>query len=555
MIGLTIIGYRIKHHLGSGGMADVYYGENTLGKPAAIKVLHPVYAIQKEVVERFELEARIIVSLDHPNIRKVHDFGQLEGRPAIIMEYMEGHTLSEALTNKLLDPSILPDLFSQALTGLQYAHQKGIVHRDIKPSNLFLTKGGQLKILDFGIAKVEEASSHTLTGQSLGTILYMSPEQVQDPKRVDYRTDIYSLGVTFYHLVTGKPPYDISTDSTFKIQSKIVSGELDFAKLSNEWYDKLSNCLIKNPDQRLSKLSLYSDETISTTVLFKKEPYFNTIKTPSKFLNPNRFLYFLVVILLVITLISFGIILQRRSESRAVVNNIPVTILDLENNMIKVKGGAFQMGCTSEQDSCRADEYPSHLASVNSFYIGKYEVTQEQWHAVMGRYSSSYSDNDGCLKCPVANVNWFDINNFIMKLNLILHKKFRLPSETEWEFAARGGKRSANFKYSGSNTISTVAWYDELPDYKLHPIGEKEPNELGLFDMSGNVFEWVKDCWTESYEINSITESDNKMEDCLKAVVRGGGLGTGKNACRVSNRAKSDRLDSFSNVGFRLARD
>ncbi len=188
-------------------MAEVYYAENTLGRAAAIKVLHESLLSQTEVKVRFENEARIMVSLDHPNIGKVYDVTEYNGRPAIIMEYLEGNTLSQALSKNQLTPGKLFDLFDQASQGLRYAHKKGVVHRDIKPSNLFLTTAGQLKILDFGIAKLEAYESHTLTGQTLGTMLYMSPEQVLDPKRVNYKTDIYSLGVLAFEMAAGRRPY------------------------------------------------------------------------------------------------------------------------------------------------------------------------------------------------------------------------------------------------------------------------------------------------------------------------------------------------------------
>ena len=179
MIDSKILGYTIKSLVGKGGMAEVYYAENTLGRPAAIKVLYESLLSLPEVKLRFENEARIMVSLDHPNIRKVYDVAEADGRPAIIMEYLEGFNLSEALSNHLVSTCQLLELFDQAIEGLQYAHKKGVIHRDIKPSNLFLTTTGQLKILDFGIAKLEAYESHTLTGQTLGTMLYMSHEQVR----------------------------------------------------------------------------------------------------------------------------------------------------------------------------------------------------------------------------------------------------------------------------------------------------------------------------------------------------------------------------------------
>src|SRR5690606_29230806 len=140
--------------------------------------------------------------------------------------------------------------FDQTVSGLQYAHEQGVVHRDIKPANLFLTRDGTIKILDFGIAMVKENITMTETGQTLGTLIYMSPEQVLDPKRVDERTDMYSLGVTFYHLLTGKITYDITTDSGYLIQKKILETSLNLSILPEIWNVKLKNIISKHPSHR-----------------------------------------------------------------------------------------------------------------------------------------------------------------------------------------------------------------------------------------------------------------------------------------------------------------
>ena len=168
--------------------------------------------------------------------------------------------------------------------------------------------------------------------------------------------------------------------------------------------------------------------------------------------------------------------------------------------MIYVQGGTFTMGCTSEQGSnCDADAKPSHKVTLSSYYIGETEVTQELWKAMMGRNPSEFKGD----KRPVENVSWDDCQTFIRKLNELTGKKFRLPTEDEWEFAARGGTKSAGYKYSGSNDINAVAWYIEnawdkgksSPDYGTHVVKTKRPNELGIYDMSGNVYEWCSEWW------------------------------------------------------------
>ena len=251
MLNKTINGYTIKRKLGEGGMAEVWYAENRIGKPAAVKILHPDLALNSSIVERFINEAKVMVKLDHPNIRQVYDYDEIEGRPCIIMEYLEGDDLKARLVKgDRFSDDRLQKWWDQLTDALNYTHQQGVIHRDIKPSNIFIDKHGNVKLLDFGIAKIEENSGHTQTGVAMGTRIYMSPEQVRDPKRVKAATDSYSLAVTFVHLLTGKAPYDTTTSSDFDIQTAIVTEPLDLRALPIVWRNFLQPYLEKKPEER-----------------------------------------------------------------------------------------------------------------------------------------------------------------------------------------------------------------------------------------------------------------------------------------------------------------
>lgn len=275
MENTTINGYTLKYKLGEGGMAVVWYAQNALHKPAAVKVLQKRFCDVPEIVSRFENEARLMVQLNHRNIRNIYDYSRVNDCPCMIMEYLEGKDLSQRMKEgERFSSEQLTTWWNQLVDALQYTHRKNIVHRDIKPSNLFLTEDGQIKILDFGVAKIRDNVTLTQTGSRMGTLMYMSPEQVYDVKNLNYKTDAYSLAVTFYHLLTGTPPYDTNTISDFEVQEHIVRKQLDLSVLPEPWRSFLPIFLNKTPDVRgeLRKIETESfaataDETVAYTPL------------------------------------------------------------------------------------------------------------------------------------------------------------------------------------------------------------------------------------------------------------------------------------------------
>jgi formylglycine-generating enzyme required for sulfatase activity len=219
-------------------------------------------------------------------------------------------------------------------------------------------------------------------------------------------------------------------------------------------------------------------------------------------------------------------------------------------DMIFVQGGTFTMGCTAEQGTdCEGDEKPAHTVTLSSFSIGKYEVTQAQWEAVMGSNPSYFK---GCANCPVEYVSWNDVQDFISKLNAKTGRTYRLPTEAEWEYAARGGSSSRGYKYAGSNEIAAVAWYKENSNDKTHPFGQKSPNELGIYDMTGNVWEWCSDWYGESYYNSSPGNNPQGPNSGSGRVLRGGSWFNSPQRCRVSRR--NDRNPDYGDfsLGFRL---
>ena len=220
----------------------------------------------------------------------------------------------------------------------------------------------------------------------------------------------------------------------------------------------------------------------------------------------------------------------------------------LIGNMVYVSGGTFTMGATSEQGSdAYNDEKPTHSVTLSSFYLCKYEVTQALWQAVMDENPSNLKGDN----LPVEQVSWDDCQTFITRLNNLTGKNFRLPTEAEWEYAARGGNRSRGYKYSGSNVLSDVAWYDDNSGDKTHPVGSKSPNELGLYDMSGNVREWCSD-WYGTYSSTAQTNPTGSSSGSLR-VLRGGSWFSVARNCRSSSRHHDVPDGRFYLLGLRLA--
>jgi formylglycine-generating enzyme required for sulfatase activity len=225
-----------------------------------------------------------------------------------------------------------------------------------------------------------------------------------------------------------------------------------------------------------------------------------------------------------------------------------ITVNGVSFKMIKVDGGTFTMGATSEQGSdAWGNESPTHQVTLSYYMIGETEVTQELWQAVMGSNPSTFSGAN----LPVERVSWNDCQTFISRLNQLTGKNFRLPTEAEWEYAARGGNKSKGYKYAGSNTSGDVAWYIDNSSNKTHPVKQKQANELGLYDMSGNVWEWCQDRYG-SYSSSAQTNPTGSATGSYR-VYRGGSWRYDAGGCRVSARRNFGPTETSHDLGLRLA--
>ena len=247
---------------------------------------------------------------------------------------------------------------------------------------------------------------------------------------------------------------------------------------------------------------------------------------------------------------------DRNGWTLKVITNETFTVKGVSFVMVPVKGGTFTMGATAEQTGAYDDEKPAHQVTLSPYYIGQTEVTQALWKAVMGYSPTSdgyqWATNNGLGdNYPAYNISYNDVLSFISKLNSLTGRTFRMPTEAEWEYAARGGTKSKGYLYSGGNTLDNVGWYTSNSSSKTHPVAQKSANELGLYDMSGNVFEWCSD-WCGIYSSSSQTNPTG-LSTGSDRVLRGGSWYNNATYCRVALRHSDTPSGRYNNVGIRLA--
>ena len=598
--------YRIEKVLGQGGFGITYLAiQGGLERTVAIKEFFMREACcrasdsrgvtlgtegNRETVDRYRQkflkEARSIARLNHPHIVRIIDVFEENGTAYYVMEYVAGGSLSDRVGRQgaLSEPEATRYI-RQVADALTYIHTQRMTHLDVKPANIMLTDKDEVVLIDFGLAKqYDSATGHQTSSTPVGISEGYAPlEQYMQGGVGEFspETDVYALGATYYKLLTGQTPPSASsvnedglpleplksrgvtplviTAITHAMEGRRRDRPKTVAEFLAE-FDGVSG-QAANPKPRTD--TSHEASGSGDTTLKKKIPTPQP-KSPARPVVSRKTMMVAAAVLAAVLVVG-GIVVaisqawpsgetatETQDKPAFVAKKITkdsemFSVGDVNFTMRYIEGGSFDMGATAEMDTVGfslAEEKPVHKVYVESFAIGVFEVTQELWQAVMGTNPSSTKSE----YCPVESVSWNDCQEFIQKLNAITGKQFRLPTEAEWEYAARGGKYAKGYRYSGSNNLGEVGsfYHGSWPAW-----ASRKPNELGLYDMSGSVNELCSDYmgdYSAEEQVCPVGPASGS-----ERVMRGGSFGDEPINCRISARFGIAPDKRASNVGLRLA--
>jgi serine/threonine-protein kinase len=515
--GTRIAAYRIESVIGEGGMGVVYRAHDlTHDRPVALKVLHTNLAGDAGIRRRFAREARILRAYSHPNIVKNFDFVEHEHLLAIVMEIVDGPSLTKYLEKwrGVMPLAEVRDIFSGVLLAIEQGHRLGVVHRDLKPDNVLVTRvDGAVcpKVVDFGIARILEGTTYTVTGALLGTCCYMSPEQIQHPELADARSDIYSLGISLYQLCTGSVPFEGNHFSV--MMAHVNQAPRPPSALRADLPPLLERLVLdaiaKEPQARPASCSVFRQRLVEA--------------------------------------------LSEVSPRQPHVDSLPPLLKGpLGDEMILVPSGPFQMGSRRR------------TVHLDAFYIDKTPVTNRDYAAFLeltgyrpqghgaDRFAAHWRDGrsaHGAELLPMVYVSWADAAAFAAWAGK------RLPTEAEWEKAARGSD-GRKYPWGRSEPGPSHAHFGAKA-LAPAPVGSYPAgaSPYGVLDMAGNVWEWCEDYDDPSFYVDGPTHNpQNQRRGRGARVMRGGAYLYGARSLRTYARTSFQPHYRFALGGFRCAR-
>jgi formylglycine-generating enzyme required for sulfatase activity len=583
---VTLGKYEILEEIGRGGFAVVYKArDTTLDRFVALKVLHPQLTVDPKFVQRFQQEARTAAGFQHPHIVTIHAVGEEAGQHYLAMALLPGRTLDRQLAGGRLPVERAVSIVEQIGRALDAIHEKGLVHRDVKPGNVMVDESGQATLLDFGIVRAAEGTRLTTTMAVLGTPEYMSPE-LAEGEEPDARSDIYSLGVVAYQMLTGQAPFSAPSPLAvlrFQADKAPPSPRALSPGLSVEVEQVLLKALAKRREERyqsageLAMALREAAEAGAKTPLLEPRP---AVREPRRRpglgpAKPIPWRWIAAAGLLVSAVIVIGFVLAggEGEKGESALQGVGRTMTREQDGavMVDVPGGTFQMGSSEaeidaafercEQDlrneDCRRELYeeesPQHTVTLDAFWIDKYEVTNAQYRQCVEDgacdapttcdWGEPTYDDESKAGHPVICVDWSKAAAYCEWAG------GRLPSEAEWEYAARGPQGNI------------YPWGDDAPTCELAGsgdcIGGTEPvgsfpdgaSWCGALDMAGSVWEWVND-WYGEYPSAAQTNPTGP-ERGFNRGLRGGAWYDEPFYMRSAHRGANSPVSSYPGYGLR----
>ena len=527
--------YRIERYIASGGFGCTYVARHQLfNKDLAIKEffvkdfcnrdadtgkvcvgIDSKRALVDKMQTKFISEAQALFDIRHSNIVRVTDVFLENGTAYYVMDYIDGAPLSRIVEERgALSEKAAVGYIRQVAEALRYIHGINRLHLDVKPQNIMVDSSGKAILIDFGVSKqydeVSGENTSTLVGYTPG---YAPAEQMgNNIANFSPATDIYALGATLYKILSGDTPPS-ATDRAGGDEPKPLPAGIS-TSLRNAVCQAMQLNRRMRP-QSIAEFLALIDDVGAVGTAGSDETVITSDVTADTVVADND-----------------SMVHVAAEEYDEVPGKRTFNVKGVKFSMVAVEGGTFRMGEKGGFLGFLKDNR-QHSVSLDGFHIGETVVTQELWLAVMGNNPSRFK---GDMQCPVENVSWNDCQEFIKKLNGITGKNFRLPTEAEWEYAARGGNKSRGYKYSGSDNIGDVAWCDSNSNDKTHPVKTKKANELGIYDMSGNVWECCHDWYDGAYYSSSPQNNPKGPRFGSSRVLRGGCWGSDGQSCRVVDR-------------------
>jgi len=540
--------YILEKLIGIGGFADVWKATDTYAKKNATIALKIYTRLDEDGINTLAEEYDRMKNISHPNLLKADHFDRWENIPYLEMKFCPGGSLDKRIGK--VDTAEAMAIIRDLAEGLRFLHQNDIIHQDIKPANVLIDDQGRYMLSDFGISSKSKTklskSVNAATQNTSMTEDYAPPEKFSPraaDRKPDRKGDIFSFGISMYELITGVLPFDnLATGRQLQYENV----EIDFSEIEDE---KIRNliimCMQRNKEDRPSAAEIVnylnnSSSSISSgrsrsrkTETYpsqpspeKKEPAEPGGTPPppppanGETKKNKKWMWAAVPAAIVIGLLIWLLIPEAPAATETITAN------GVSFVMVRIPGGTFMMGTPSSDAYGDANERPAHSVTLSDYYIGQCEVTQRLWDAVMASNPSTTKGND----FPVHNVSWQDCQLFIQRLKQVTGRNFSLPTEEQWEFAAKYNPNTKELTtYSGGNSPGQYAWYSYNSGGKVHMVANKSPNARGIYDMSGNVIEWCSDLYT-TYGSGIPELGDNER------VLRGGYYDSDATSIRAASR-------------------